>query len=966
MGDGARPGLRFHDLGSVIVELDGQPVSVRGPRISPVLAMLLIHPNKRVSADALIEAIWGDDAIDNAAATLDSHLWRLRRLLEPGRARGEPFTAVVHDAAGYRLVVTADQVDSLSFDRLLGDARDLLIADQPARALARCEEALKMWRGSPWAPYSDEQWATAAVTRLVEIHAQLLETRIRALLDLGEPDRALAALEPLLEDEPLRERLWEMGMLAAYRVGRPQQALETYGRARRVLVEATGLEPGAALRSLQSKIFDRDPSLDLSPPPSSARPRSETPPGELHLPRRRTQMLGRGAELAELVEAIGTAGLVTIVGPAGCGKTRLAIETASQSSATFPDGVWFIDLTAAQDRQQMEDLVTSALGLTAPEVGDVAAAVRAHTRLRRMLLVLDNCEHLLDAAAEFTDGLLAPGSELTVLATSREPLGVDAEQLHLLTPLPLPERSDDPRQSPAVQLFLQRLTAAAPHHQVDDADIAVATEICAAVDGLPLAVELAAGQARSFTLAEIADRIRRDPAGLSQIGRSARRHHATLRGAIELSVDTLTPTELTVHQAVAVVPGPFTTDLAAHLADLTPDETDQALAGLVHRSMLNALGPQRPGGPSRFAQLATIRAHGLHHDTGGRDLAERRRDAWVAQLVTDQDRLGDSVNTSWRHTVDDNLAAVRATLQSCLIDRPQPAGPAIAVGLTLYWHYSGMVVEWKHWTTLASHYPTADPADQLLSEGSVASAAALAGRDDLHDRWMDTLDDSVGALTSRQATFLAELLLLACLTTWIAGGTDASQRAVTHLRQLHEQRAADPYLGVLADAGQLLITSRTAEAGRVIDAVEVSYRHAETGRHLYVQWMIAIAGTAAALTSRQPQTGLIWSDRVMGYFAHLGADPNVPSLEIRGALQFLAGQPTEAIRTLASARASARRIGSPWPTLPMTPDVITRARSQVSTSVADHAYRTGLLGPDHTTGDDVKLEQRRRLEIVAS
>jgi DNA-binding SARP family transcriptional activator len=217
--------VRFLDLGTLVLEREGTPLPVNGTRLVAALALLLIHAGRHVSVDALAEAMWGGEATPRSASTLDSHIWRLRRLLEPDRGRGAPAELLLRDPAGYRLLATTDQVDSMRFARLADEAVDLLADGQPDRVLRRTDEALALWRGRPFTPLSDEPWARPAAARLEELHTQVRERRIEALLAVGDPERALVELEPVIAAEPLRERLWAHRMLAAYRSGRTDQAL---------------------------------------------------------------------------------------------------------------------------------------------------------------------------------------------------------------------------------------------------------------------------------------------------------------------------------------------------------------------------------------------------------------------------------------------------------------------------------------------------------------------------------------------------------------------------------------------------------------------------------------------------------------------------------------------------------------------------------------------------------------------
>lgn len=450
--DGGRPTLTFHDLGPLVVERDGEPVDLRGRRLTATLSILLVNAGHRVSTDMLVDAVFGDGANDHAESTLESHLWRLRRLLEPDRARGEPATSIVHDHGGYRLVAVPDQVDSLRLGTLVGQVRDLLLSDQGERALSRVEDALSLWRGEPWTPHTDAEWAVAPASRLREIVSQLHELRIQALLATGDAATALTDVDPLLDANTLRERLWAMSMVAAYRLGRVQQALDTYTRARTVLRDEAGIEPGAELRALQSRILERDSNLDPQPAGSSVRLNEP----EVHLPEIRGPLYGREADVDTLMDLVSAERLVSIVGAAGCGKTTLAVEVGHRTGSRFPDGLWFVDLTSARSSDELLGLITADLGIAAADGRDRRDALRTFGLPRRMLIVLDNCEHLLDEVADLIETCFRDCPELTVLVTSREPLDLDAERIHDLAPLALPQDGVDVaalRASPAVALL---------------------------------------------------------------------------------------------------------------------------------------------------------------------------------------------------------------------------------------------------------------------------------------------------------------------------------------------------------------------------------------------------------------------------------------------------------------------------------------------------------------------------------
>jgi DNA-binding SARP family transcriptional activator len=276
-----REHLRFRDLGPVEVEHAGVVRPVGGSRLEAALALLLIHADHPVGPDALGEAMWGEQGVSRSAGTLDSHVWRLRRLLEPGRARGAAPTVLVREPGGYRLVVGADAVDSARFAVLAAEAGDLLASGEADRALQRAEEAAGLWRGRPYGAAADQEWARAAVARLEEIRGRLREAHIGALLGVGAVDRALGELEVALAEEPLREQLWAYRMAAYRDGGRRSDALATYTQARTVLVDELGIEPGPQLRALHADLLRDDPSAIVAAAGTGARPRgpNQGPPG---------------------------------------------------------------------------------------------------------------------------------------------------------------------------------------------------------------------------------------------------------------------------------------------------------------------------------------------------------------------------------------------------------------------------------------------------------------------------------------------------------------------------------------------------------------------------------------------------------------------------------------------------------------------------------------------------------------
>lgn len=901
--------LRYRDLGEITVERDGVPVPVAGGKLRTVLGMLLVHPNRPVSPDALVEALWSDAAPAGAQSTLESHVFRLRKALEPDRVRGAASQVLAHDPAGYRLLTASAEVDSLRFARLAREADDLLTAGRSA--LLVTAEALGLWRGRPLGELADEPWAEAAVARLTELHGQVRERHVDALLAEGDPEAALLELESALRDHPLSERLWAQRMLADHRAGRPDRALADFTRARTLLLDELGVEPGRELRDLHARLLAEDPTL--------AGPRRVAAPTvDVRLPPRRT-LLGRDAELDRLTALVTESALVTVVGPAGCGKTGLAVEVARAAAPAFPDGVRFVDLTAARAPEQVLDAVRTAVGLAVPATD----AVRAHLLGLRMLLVLDNCEQVLDAAADLAETLLADGAATTLLATSREALDVPGEAVVALAPLPLPD-PDDPEvaAAPAVRLFAERARVADSARAPDSAE--VIARICRAVDGLPLAIELAAARTRAFALPEILDQVTTDPSGLAAVGRAHRGdHHRTLREAVAQSVALLGPDEAALHAAVSVVPGPFTVGVAGALAGLPADRAEDAVAGLVHRSLLSPLGPLRVGGPSRFAQLATVRGHATHvaADPDGLHL---RRDRWVARLAAELPRLGSPAETAWFARLDDDLAALRATLVHTLVDRPSAVGVAVVGRVAQYLYHRRLSLEARHRLERAVALELGEPLDRALALLGLAGFRGLAG-----DGSPDLVAAAVRAVEPGSgAPELVDRLAVVAGTLAAGIGAAAVAPALAALRTV-----AAPDALPLAVAA--LLAGETPGS-----AAEVFARGAAVDDH-FTCWVAAVVAAADALRAGRTDEGLRWTERLLEAHRAHGVVEAPFLLELRAGLTAQAGRAREAVTLFGAAHAHLTRAGIGWPHTDWAPPLLAAARAALSESAADAAWATG-------------------------
>ncbi|GLY84182.1 ATP-binding protein [Actinoallomurus iriomotensis] len=590
--------MGFGILGATEVRsADGVPVPVGGPRVRALLALLLLNAGRLVTTERLIDGLYGDEPPAGAANALQSQVSRLRRgLAAAGLAAG----VVEFHAAGYRLAVEPDDVDVHRFERLAGEGRSALAAGDAARAVGLLREALELWRGPALADVADAPFAEAQVARLDELRLSALEDRAEAALTLGRGRDLVPELQELVAAHPLRERPRGQLMRALHGAGRQAEALTVFEETRRVLAEELGADPSPELTAVHLSILRGEAA---APP--------ETPGPRRPLPAQLTSFVGRDEELQRIGKLLAAGRLVTLLGPGGSGKTRLALEAAAQEKGE----VCFVDLApvagdAAGSRHTVVQAVVEALGLResglfaqpADARPDPEARLVAALFERPILLILDNCEHVVDSAARLTHRLLGACPELRVLATSREALGITGEGLCPLPPLPLPPPATDALDAlnyPAIRLFADRAAAVRP--DLDPAtELPTIQRICIALDGLPLAIELAAARLRSLTVEEVAARLDDRFRLLSRGDRTKAPRHRTLRAVVEWSWDLLGEDERTLARRLTVFAGGATAAAAARVCALPAEDVDDLLADLVDKSLVEDVG-------GRYRMLDTIR-----------------------------------------------------------------------------------------------------------------------------------------------------------------------------------------------------------------------------------------------------------------------------------------------------------------------------------------------------------------------
>lgn len=789
-------------LGSTDVEVNGRTVEFNG-RMARRLVAALCTTTAPVPDEQLAEMVWGQRGPSDVTRALRVLVHRVRQMLGPAAA-----DAVQRTDRGYLLAVPLSQTDHGQLAELVDAGMEELGRGAAHRAAASLEAALALWRGQPWADLGDAVAVSALRNKLRELRDNAVEELQAARLAYGDTARAIAALSEAVTESPYRERRWELLALGLYRSGRQSQALAELRRVRQLLVDELGVEPGAALRSLEQRMLDQDPSLLVAQSPMPAVGAQTEPEDPVHsLPRPNTTLVGRERELADITELLQHHRMVTIVGHAGVGKTRLAIEHA----ASDPDA-WLVRLADVGSADALAPTIAAAIGLTYV-AWDPILAIRRAISDRPGLLILDNCEHLSEDIAAITATLLTACPRLRVLATSRRVINVEAEHVISLEPLTV----DADGGGPAVALLCDRVRMNRPNWQPTASDRGAAREICVALDGLPLAIELAAARERAFGLGEIAVHLRQRLDILGNTPRGSLSAHRSLQAAISWSVDQLAPADQRLLLRLWPFEGGFTWQAveAVHPVS-TAAPVLATLAALVDRSVLVVdLSSGRP----RYRMLETLRRYCESVDTD--PFASREAHAaWVRGFCADQARLlatRDSAEAF--RAFEAELANIRAGIVYDLAYHPIEALRTTG-GLFLMWVTIGAIHDGIRLIRASlDACPDAPVEDRARGLVALSMASFHAGNSeaalDLADEAITLLQDCADA---HEALFL-EALSRKCNALADLEKPEQLREAAERFKAEADSRATPRYLQACALFGIAVCALRDGDVMRARDTL---------------------------------------------------------------------------------------------------------------------------------------------------
>ena len=656
-------GLRFEALGALRVT-DDIEVAITRPARRRILSILLLDRGRVVSVPRLIDRMWGDELPGAPRNTLQAHVAGLRRQLGH---------VIQSTSAGYRLDVAAHWFDVEEFEKRAARVEELSVEDPTAVEIAT--EALRLWRGEPFPDLAGDDYARGQVGALIETRRRVEMRRLEALLAAGRAEEALSDLERLVSEQPYEERFWELLILARYRIGNTAGALRAFQTVRAVLGEELGIEPGTRLRDLEERILLHDPSLGSQP--GAATPHN--------LPASTSSFVGRARDVEAVSGLLAGHRLVTVTGGPGLGKTRLVIEVGHRLREKFPGGVWLVRLAGARTEQDVTATIAAATGI----VHDVfdATELGALVSSRPQLVILDNCEHVLDHVRPFVLACLESEGPAAILTTSRRRLGLGAEQVWRLGPLGLPpEVGEGALETDSVRLLVDRARAIDRSFRVDEVSLDSLVTLVRHTDGIPLALELAASWLPSIGVEEAIGVVGIPaPDAMDDLDD----HHQSMRSAVDWSFALLASEDRPLAAAASVFNGSFVLD-AFHTVgapDLPRADAAGAISRLVESSLVSA--ERQEDGALRYRMLEPVREFGHEHlvELGVHEAVHTRHARWYLERAI---ALGEIVDRETdpadaQAVIDGELADHRAAMRWMLDSGDHEGVALLATALTGFW-----------------------------------------------------------------------------------------------------------------------------------------------------------------------------------------------------------------------------------------------------------------------------------------
>jgi predicted ATPase/DNA-binding SARP family transcriptional activator len=722
-------------LGELAVVRDGTPVPVTGRGRRALLALLAARAGHVVTIERIVDGLWGDDPPASAVKVVQTHVSQLRRMLEPDH--GDWKVLVTHPS-GYALAVEPDAVDAARFETAVRAASELPLAAavDPLRA------ALALWRGPPFAGI-DRPFALVEATRLEQLRASALSRCLAGELARGRHQEVEPELRSLVAERPLDESLAELLMLALYRGGHQAEALGVHAELRRRLAEELGADPGPSIARLHERILRHDPHLDRTPDSLTAG-RSNLGEDGGNLPTARSSFVGRRQEVAHVAGMVRGHRLTTLVGAGGAGKTRLALRAAADAANAF-DSVWLVALGALEDADHLDGHCLTQLGITDQMDRPPGETLRGWIGDRHLLLVLDNCEHVAAAVAGLADRLLADCPNLHVLATSRQPLRCPGEQQWRVPTLRVPASADvhSVATSEAGALFVERASEAQPDFSLNETTAPAVHQICRRLDGIPLAIELAAVRMATMSAGDLAAGLDNRFRLLTAGNRTALPRHRTLLATTDWSYDLLTAEQQRLLCRLSVFVADFDADAAADVCGSPPlDRRDVPglLADLVDHSLVEAR--EIRGRWSRYQLLETVREYGRERLGEKAELLTAGYCDWVARLVELVGANAQVDTASWYARLDREFLHLQSAFGAAMRVRDAETALRIAAGSGWALIIIGRFHRLREWLGRAlalAREPTVD--DRIMAQG-LMMAGAVAGIDHRFDGTLDLLEEA--------------------------------------------------------------------------------------------------------------------------------------------------------------------------------------------------------------------------------